>query len=121
MASLSARVRVVEMAEPSSEDILSDWAETLYPDRYRNIHGDPDSDIIYISQRFGDIALRTAASNGGDDYFLFAHYLWNASIQLADLIETADTPDGTSNASSQQPLDWSVKEETVLELGAGRL
>ena len=120
MSNLSARVRLVENSNPSSEDILSDATETLYPDRYRNIHGDPGSEIIYASQFFDDIQLKTAASNDGDDYFLFAHYLWNASLQLTELI--SDSSQSLDNATSEYGyrLSWSVKGEIVLELGAGR-
>ena len=123
MSSLSARVRAAENVNISSEDILSDAAEILYPDRYRNIHGDPGSEIIYASDHFGDIWLKTAASNDGDDYFLFAHYLWNAGLQLAELISDGSPAreDAVLESSMpERPVNWSVKGEKVLELGAGR-
>ena len=73
-----------------------------------------------------------------DERKLFAHYVWNAGILLSELIagrkkwETDGTggleieggtagDEGTCNEQMVgfRQYDWSVKGETVLELGAG--
>lgn len=75
----------------------------------RVMHGDDRSLIIYKSSRFGDIELRNANPESEDDRRLFAHYLWNAGIKIAELVSSEDPRDA----------QWSVKNERVIELGAG--
>ena len=113
MTDLSSRIRLTEPAVATSEDILHDAAQLLYPDHYRNLHGDPGTEIVYASRQYGDIRLTLADTNERNDHFLFAHYLWNASLQLAELISEAG--DEYNSASAQ----WNVKGERVLEIGAG--
>ena len=123
MVTLSTRIRVPESSLTSSEDILSDSFETIYPDQYRNLHGDPGSEIIYDSPRFGDIHLSLADTHEQGDHFLFAHYLWNASLQLSEYI-TQDSDVGTASerggSGEVKETVWSVKGEKMLEVGAGR-
>ena len=92
------------------EDIFASAPGFLFTDDLRNIHGDPDSVIIYKSRRFGDIELRTANPEGEDERRLFSHYLWNASLLMAKLISSRKGGEGG---------EWSVEGEKVLELGAG--
>ena len=46
---------------------------------------------------------------------LFAHYVWNAGVLLAELISGLVASVGELSESAS----WSVEGETVLELGAG--
>ena len=102
---LTDKVRVEQASDDAEpEDIFAD-ATSMFPDETRNIHGDPGSTVVYAS-RFGDIRLAVADPGGESNRKLFAHYLWNASIYCADMIER-----GT----------WQVEGETVLELGAGEI
>jgi predicted nicotinamide N-methyase len=91
-----------------AEDIFAFAAGLIFPDDTRNMHGDDRSVIVYKSSRFGDIELRNADPQSEDERRLFAHYLWNAGIKMAELI-SEETEDGR----------WSVKDKRVLELGAG--
>lgn len=92
------------------EDIFASAPGFLFTDDLRNLHGDPDSVIIYKSRRFGNIELRTADPEGEDERRLFSHYLWNAGIKMAELISSKKGEGGEG---------WSVEGEKVLELGAG--
>ena len=114
MSSLSSLVRLVEPKDLSSEDILNSCAHLLLGDRYRNLHGDPGSEVVYTSY-FGEIQLSLADTATVDhgDHFLFAHYLWNASLQLAELIGRA-----SQRIDSSYNM-WDPKDQIVLELGAG--
>ena len=91
------------------EDIFAFAAGLIFTDDLRNLHGDPESIIVYKSKRFGDIKLRTADPENNDERQLFSHYLWNAGIKMAELISDDAVDDG----------NWSVAGHHVLELGAG--
>ena len=114
MPNLTELVRIVppnEIEEP--EDVFAFAPGLIFPDDSVNQHGNPDATIVYQSQRFGDIELKTANVDGEDVRKLFSHYLWNAGIKIAELISQADEHDVDQK--------WSVKDERVLELGAGAL
>jgi hypothetical protein len=108
---------------PESEDIFSNALTFLFPDETRNQHGDPGSAVAYRNSRFGDLKLQLAdpaAVNNG----LFAHYLWNAGVMMAELV-SASSRDGATESWGQQigEVDnwdvWDMTGQTVLELGAG--
>lgn len=92
--------------EDDVEDIFAAAPGLIFTDDLRNMHGDDRTTLVYKSKRFGDLELRTAAPESENDRRLFAHYLWNAGIKMAELISEEGSP-------------WSVKDERVLELGAG--
>ncbi|KAM3418238.1 hypothetical protein BST61_g4239 [Cercospora zeina] len=94
-----------ENEEP--EDIFAFAMGLLFTDDLRNFHGDDRSLLVYKSARFGDIELRAADPVQENDRKLFAQYLWNAGIKLAEMI---------SHESDER---WCVKDKRVLELGAG--
>lgn len=52
---------------------------------------------------------------------LFAHLLWSAAMVVAVGVEDADTAQSSSESNAQKETRemWSVKGESVLELGAG--
>ena len=89
------------------EDIFASAPGLIFTDDLHNTHGDPGSTIIYKSARFGNIELKTADPQLENERRLFSHYLWNAGIQLAELIS--------------EEGKWTVKAHKVLELGAGGL
>lgn len=88
------------------EDIFASAPGFLFTDDLRILHGDPDSVVVYQSHRFGAIELRTADPDDERERQLFSHYVWNASIKLAELITSAEN-------------DWNIERQSVLELGAG--
>lgn len=92
--------------EDDPEDIFAAAPGLIFTDDLRTMHGDDTSVLVYRSKRFGEIELRTADPEKENDRKLFAHYLWNAGIKMAELI-------------SDEGSRWSVHGERVLELGAG--
>ena len=69
----------------------------------------PSATLIYSSDSFGTLKIRlrpTPSSNEDSD--LLAHYLWDSSLLLSQLI-----------ADSGRDLRWSVQGLHVLELGSG--
>lgn len=105
--SLNDRIKVIPPdTDDDPEDIFAAAPGLIFTDDLRNHHGDEGDVLVYHSQRFGDIELRAAQFESESDRKLFAHYLWNAGIKMAELI-SGDDP------------KWSVSDQTVLELGAG--
>jgi nicotinamide N-methyltransferase len=93
-----------ETLEP--EDLFSSSLSVIFPDDIQNQHGDRENAPIYMSPAFGPISLSLADPQGDDSRRLFSHFLWNAGLQLAEFIE-------------EDSENWPVKDEIVLELGAG--
>jgi hypothetical protein len=107
----------------------------------QNQHGDdPTTTILYrpSNPAYAEVALQPADVNGEEQRRKFAHYLWNAGILMAELIggrpkqeengahavnevwgEQSRWRDGEWWTSEEEEGKWSVKGETVLELGAG--
>ena len=109
---LSSLVRLPPSTSPEPEDIFSSALGLIFTDELCNQHGDPGSRVIYRSKIYGDIELRLVDPHGEDNRKLFAHYLWNAGVLMAEFI-----------AGSMQPAKggvWDVRGTKVLELGAGR-
>lgn len=111
---LTSTVEIPELLESSSEDIFSSAIDLIFPDETRNFHGSSGSHVIYKSRQFGDVRLELADPESEDRRKLFAHYLWNAGLLLAEFLEA---PVATSNADAST---WDIRRHQVLELGAGR-
>jgi hypothetical protein len=120
-------IHVPEPSNPSAEDIFSSALGLISPDDTATLHGDPGSLVTYRSGQFGDIVLRLSAPETEDERRLFAQYVWNAGVLLAELIGLGHGGGGSSNhnniiskeSDSGMAMDWDVTGETVLELGAG--
>jgi hypothetical protein len=93
--------------EEEPEDIFACAPGLLFPDDTTIMYGDAESTLVYKSSRFGNIELRTAEPASERERTLFAHYLWNAGLKMAEMISQED--DGC----------WGVRGHRVLELGAG--
>ena len=114
---LTSLIRLPVPTEPASiEDIFSSPIGFIFTDDLRNQHGDPGSSVIYKSKAFGDKELKLVDPEGEDGRRLFAQYLWNSGVLMAELIG-GGTPDG--KAMEGRGGSWSVVGEKVLELGAG--
>ncbi|APA10232.1 hypothetical protein SS1G_07328 [Sclerotinia sclerotiorum 1980 UF-70] len=108
---LTDKIRVEpEFTEP--EDYLQTSLSVLFPDDIQNQHGDRDQHIVYTSPTLGEIILELSAPAGEKGRLLFAHYLWNAGLQLAELFEDGDGKRGGRER-------WEVTGESVLEVGSG--
>lgn len=114
--SLTSLVIIPETQDPSPEDIFSSSLNLISPDGSRNSHGDPGATIIYDSKKFGSIKLSLANPEDREDRLLMAHYLWNASLQLAELISGFGVHDTLA-----AEVDWDVQGKKVIELGAGEV
>ena len=110
---LTTLLKVSEDVDASAEDIFDSAIDTIFPDETRNCHGYVNSQITYKSQPFGDVKLKLADPHGEDGRKLFAHYVWNASLLIAELIG------GAEEGSARNGRDWKVGGERVIELGAG--
>jgi nicotinamide N-methyltransferase len=133
-----------EPTEP--EDILGSSLGGIFTDDSQISYGDgPDTVVVYESDKFGDLEFHTADVNGEEQRRKFAHYLWNAGIFTAELVggrkeehgvdrdrDSGFFGMGEKNEEEQWGKDewwvdreeeklWTVKGETVLELGAGTL
>lgn len=95
-------------------------------------HSDGDSDhgLLYQSPHLPKpLHISLAAPDGDDDRRLFSHYLWNASLLLAELVEAGtlglglgvDKEQGQSSEGLHgAPLAaFDVKGLATMELGAG--
>lgn len=127
---------------PDPEDIFSSALGSIFTDDLRNEHGDDaDSVIVYKSPKYGELEFTVADPSGEDSRRKFAHYLWNAGVLMGELVggraatkegermdsglfdneEVSRQKWGVENwwVGNQEEKLWRVKNETVLELGAG--
>ncbi|OQD66763.1 hypothetical protein PENPOL_c004G08838 [Penicillium polonicum] len=132
--------------DESSEDLFSAFLPHLFPDDAPSFHGDPGQHLLYSSPRYGDlnimvpsypsssqkrseeIAAGQAKADGSvnpvdEGRKLFAHFLWSAAMVVAEGVEQADTPIAPGEVETEAQRGsrelWSIKGESVLELGAG--
>ena len=120
---LTSRVHVPPPPDPEPEDIFQSSLHALFPDDTQNSHGNPGDHLVYRSPLYGDIIIHVPVHPDLDEKRrLFAHYLWNAGVLVADTIERAShrghrVIENESEASNSDC--WNVCGERVLELGAG--
>ena len=116
MSSLTDLIEIIypDEYEESAEDIFTSAPGILFKgDDTRNQWGDSGDTIVYHNKTFGDISLLTAEPEAEEERRLFSHYLWNAGILVAERVS------GHRLLSDQEREQWSLKGQTVLELGAG--
>ena len=106
---LTDRIRLTGGSSDEPEDILSSCLGVIFPDDITHHHGDRDNGVIYLSPTFGPLELSLADPQAEGHRRLFSHFLWNASLQLAEFIE-----DGSVSGCK-----WDVRGQRVLEFGAG--
>lgn len=125
---------------PSPEDIFSSTLGSIFPDDLCNQHGDDaDSIIVYKNRKYGELEFTVADPSGEESRRKFAHYLWNAGVLMGELVGgRAESKEGRDSGvfdneedgrdkwgiekwwvSKEEEKLWAVKDETVLELGAG--
>lgn len=125
--SLTARITLVGPLD-QPEDFLCDSLGVIFPDDITNQHGDAEHSLLYTSPHLPKpLEIQLADPIETDDRLLFSHYLWNASLLLAEIIE-AGTLDGTRlspqlgtvlPAAALTERDFDIRSKAILELGAG--
>ncbi|KAL7795026.1 hypothetical protein V8C37DRAFT_375300 [Trichoderma ceciliae] len=123
MATLTSRITLKGDEPAGPEDYLSTSLGVIFPDDVTNQHGDAEHSLIYASPKLPKPLLIGLADPEGDtDRRLFSHYLWNASLLLAELIER-DSLEAGSEAGEEAGLGAGLSFDTrgldTLELGAG--
>ena len=140
---LPSLIRLVPPASsiPEPEDLFASSLGSIFTDDLRNQHGDdPNTLIVYKSSVFGEMELSVADPSGENERRKFAHYLWNAGVLMGEMVGgrgTGGVEDRESRdsgvwmregeedvkggwwAGDEEEKLWSVRGETVLELGAG--
>lgn len=124
---LPARVFAPPPPSPTQEDIFASSLSILFTDDTQNSHGLPGHSVIYTSPTFGDVTLNIPEHPDAErGRLLFAHYLWNAGVVVADAVEIASNRNANTNEStavegkvSWNRQYWDVRDQDVLELGAG--
>ena len=115
---LTSRIIVPPPENPEPEDIFSSGLNALFTDDTQNSHGIPGGTIFYNSPTYGSLTIRVPAHPDIDEgRRLFAHYLWNAAVIAASLIETASSSPDASSQGDDNPFNMTGK--STLELGAG--
>ena len=118
--SLTWRITLKGEGADEPEDYLSTSLGVIFPDDITNQHGDAEHGLIYASPYLPKpLNIDLADPTAEDDRKLFSHYLWNASLLLAEFIE-ADTLGVELDAPrAGEGLSFQVKGLDILELGAG--
>lgn len=130
--------------DETPEDLFAASLPHLFPDEAPSFHGDPGQHLLYSSPRYGDLEImvpsypsqgeeRSEKSTAGSEKKdgmnhvderrqLFAHFLWSAAMVVAAGVEDAERPRTSTETAVQKEAReiWSVRGETVLELGAGK-
>jgi nicotinamide N-methyltransferase len=119
--SLDSLITQVVKTEEDPEDILASSIPLLFPHAAHNQHGNPGETLTYTSPPAQPIKLHLSDPVADEDRRLFAHYVWNASIFLAEAIGNGSWFRNLGEDSRCRQDDWSVKGEKILELGAGKV
>lgn len=144
LSSLLRALPKSQTAEPEPEDIFQYSLGLIFTDDLQIQHGDPGTTVKYRSNGYGDLEFEVADPQGEEERTKFAHYLWNAGVLMSELVggreherdereekrdslqETEDEAWGKRSfekrewwLDEEEEKKWSVKGESVLELGAG--
>jgi len=129
--SLVSRVSLTGPETEEPEDFFSSSLGVIFPDYVANSHGDADHDVVYTSPNLPKpLHLSLADPTAAEDRDLFSHYVWNAGLVLAELIEAgtlglSPSKSGTGAAGGDveglrgTASDFSVAGLSTFEVGAG--
>lgn len=132
--------------EETAEDLFEAFIPNLFPDDAPQFLGDPGQHLIYASPSFGDLEIAVPSyptqnktvtegetatkqnensdgpSQVQEGRTLCAHFVWSSGLIAAEGIENAHiyqtNPAATMEREARQI--WNVKDQSVLELGAGK-
>ncbi|KAK3897901.1 hypothetical protein C8A05DRAFT_19422 [Staphylotrichum tortipilum] len=116
---LTSRLSHPPTTTTDPEDHFASSLGVIFPDDVTNQHSAPDdaNTILYTSPHLpSPISLRLACAHEEADRYLFSHYLWNAGLLLAELIE-ADTL--KLPPPPPPPATDTAREKTAIAPGAG--
>ena len=118
---LTSRVSLAGPPAESPEDFLSGCQGIIFPGDITDQHGDADHQVVYASPHLRSLLhFELAAPTHEDDRKLFSHYLWNASLQLAEFIEAGSLGLNTLKTEFGPSIShFAVQGFTTIELGAG--
>ncbi len=127
---LTYRVTLKGPASQEPEDFLSTSLGIISPGEVVTQHGDTEHGLLYASPHLPKpLDLSLADPVGEADRRLFSHYLWNASLLLAELVEagTLGLDDAESRGSggpgeeahAAPAAAFDVTGLSTIELGAG--
>ncbi|KAH0493644.1 hypothetical protein TgHK011_000301 [Trichoderma gracile] len=122
MATLTSRISLQGDEPDGPEDYLSTSLGVIFPDDIVNQHGDAEHSLVYASPKLPKpLLIELADPEGETDRRLFSHYLWNASLLLAELIErdSLDDEDQEKDEGLGKGLSFDTRGLRTLELGAG--
>lgn len=117
---LALRVSRQTLAD-EPEDIMGSGFGTLFSDDVLTSHGDTGDPLLYKSPHLPKpLLIDLAKYETSSDRELFSHHLWNAALQMAELIE-ADTLKVSMAVPRQLHTDISfdVSGLKTAEVGAG--
>ncbi|PTB63534.1 hypothetical protein BBK36DRAFT_1171747 [Trichoderma citrinoviride] len=130
MATLTSRISLQGDEPDGPEDYLSTSLGVIFPDDIVNQHGDAEHSLVYASPKLPKpLLIELADPEGETDRRLFSHYLWNASLLLAELIErdslekeeeegATDVEEGKDEGLGKG-VSFDTRGLSTLELGAG--
>ncbi|KAL7899058.1 hypothetical protein HDV63DRAFT_395454 [Trichoderma sp. SZMC 28014] len=124
MATLTSRITLKGDEPAGPEDYLSTSLGVIFPDDVTNQHGDAEHSLIYASPKLPKpLLIELAEPEGETDRRLFSHYLWNASLLLAEFIERdsleADESEEDTGLGLGEGLSFDTRGLSTVELGAG--
>ncbi|KAL6879737.1 nicotinamide N-methyltransferase [Trichoderma longibrachiatum] len=125
MATLTSRISLQGDEPDGPEDYLSTSLGVIFPDDIVNQHGDAEHSLVYASPKLPKpLLIELADPEGETDRRLFSHYLWNASLLLAELIERDSLDDDEKEKNEEEEglgkgISFDTRGLNTLELGAG--
>jgi len=122
--SLTARISPIETGPSDPEDLFGSALAVIFPDDVMVHHGDATTALLYTSPHLpSPLRIKLADPLDDGERRLFGHYLWNASLLLAEFIEagTLGLPDdgGLQTRVGLPMTAFDVKGKKTIELGAG--
>ncbi|KAK3359363.1 hypothetical protein B0T25DRAFT_95838 [Lasiosphaeria hispida] len=126
---LTARLSSSGPIGDEPEDFFASSLGVIFPDDVTNQHGDERHGLVYNSPHLPKpLQISLADPKKDEDRHLFSHFLWNSSLQLAELIEAgtlglADDRSDRENGGAKvvvPPIShFDITGHSTLELGAG--
>ncbi|KAK3398909.1 hypothetical protein B0T20DRAFT_184391 [Sordaria brevicollis] len=134
---LTARLSVINTGSENDdpEDLFAGSLGVIFTDDVTNQHGDASTSLHYTSPHLSKpLRIELSDPTVAEDRSLFSHFLWNASLMLADLIEAGTlglkagddaTGAGAGTASVGEKVkvpeleSYDIKGKSTIEMGAG--